>query len=368
MHIQISFICRWFSYTKYESFQRQLNIYGFKRIKVGVDKNCYYHKNFLRGEYILAQRINRVPIKKLTVPIHSSINHLAPISALPTLSNHPAVAMATPSITNTRIHHMPTNDFNRGIIPLSNATSGEIRDQLSTASRNVTGQSNLLLSGSIETSQRSGDHYIDADAIINRYIRNTLLNRIPAPELNSEALQILLRQLQSRRHLSSAPMFNNTSASRRSALQQLYDIETQSMTDPFMLPLLPTDALSPTTHQQPSILSQIQSNQGQAWAPSLSEMDPRTLRLLLATQNGIGRNQAHDSQLGTSTTSQFLSLLHQPQRLTSYASIPHLPDSSTALDFLMHENGLRGPLPDEQTIRDAILLVHQQLSSATDNV
>lgn len=30
--------------TKFTSFQRQLNLYGFKRITQGLDKDCYYHK------------------------------------------------------------------------------------------------------------------------------------------------------------------------------------------------------------------------------------------------------------------------------------------------------------------------------------
>lgn len=303
--------------------------------------------------------------------MRSSINHLASIAAFPNLTHNPALAMTTSSITNASYHHMSTNIFNRGIIPLSSASNDNIRDLQSTAPLNAAVLSNILLPSSIDISQRSGDQYIDADTIINQYIRNTLSSSIPAPELNIEALQILLRQMQSRRPLSSELMFNNTRASRRSALQQLRDAETQRLTDPFMSSLLSTNALS-SLPLQPSILQQIQSDQDSALidqtrVPFLSEMDPHTLRLLLATQNGVGRNQAHVSQFGTSTTSQFFSLVQKPQRLTSFLSIPHLPASSTVQDFRMQENGLRGPLPDEQTIRDATLLVHQQLSSATDN-
>ena len=50
-------------YKKYSSFQRQLHIYGFRRITKGIDKNCYYHEYFLRGHYHLIQKITRCPVK-----------------------------------------------------------------------------------------------------------------------------------------------------------------------------------------------------------------------------------------------------------------------------------------------------------------
>jgi hypothetical protein len=50
----------WFRQTKFPSFQRQLNIYGFTRIAAGPDKGAYYHELFLRGKQFLAQRIDRV--------------------------------------------------------------------------------------------------------------------------------------------------------------------------------------------------------------------------------------------------------------------------------------------------------------------
>lgn len=55
--------CRWFRQTKYSSFQRQLNIYEFKRISTGPDKNGYYHLSFQRGKFDLLPRIKRVTVK-----------------------------------------------------------------------------------------------------------------------------------------------------------------------------------------------------------------------------------------------------------------------------------------------------------------
>mmetsp|Transcript_7895 Transcript_7895/g.15798 ORF Transcript_7895/g.15798 Transcript_7895/m.15798 type:complete len:291 (-) Transcript_7895:198-1070(-) len=53
----------WFRQTKLSSFQRQLNLYGFKRITQGPDKGAHYHELFLRGKRFLAHRIPRMKIK-----------------------------------------------------------------------------------------------------------------------------------------------------------------------------------------------------------------------------------------------------------------------------------------------------------------
>lgn len=50
---------KYFLQSKLTSFQRQLNIYGFKRISTGPDKQAYYHELFLRQRPQLAYRIVR---------------------------------------------------------------------------------------------------------------------------------------------------------------------------------------------------------------------------------------------------------------------------------------------------------------------
>lgn len=50
---------RYFKQTKYKSFQRQLNLYGYTRINEGPGKGGYKHKYFLRGNKALCQYISR---------------------------------------------------------------------------------------------------------------------------------------------------------------------------------------------------------------------------------------------------------------------------------------------------------------------
>jgi hypothetical protein len=45
--------------TKWESFQRQLNLYGFARISRGPGKGMYIHRYFVRDQRSLCRRITR---------------------------------------------------------------------------------------------------------------------------------------------------------------------------------------------------------------------------------------------------------------------------------------------------------------------
>jgi hypothetical protein len=57
----------YFNQTKYKSFQRQLNLYGFVRIHSGYHKGSYSHNNFRRGYPSLSLRHrHKVPIAKKT--------------------------------------------------------------------------------------------------------------------------------------------------------------------------------------------------------------------------------------------------------------------------------------------------------------
>jgi hypothetical protein len=56
-------LARFFKQSKYMSFTRQLNLWGFKRITRGRDSGAYYHELFLRGRPRLTLRMRRQKIK-----------------------------------------------------------------------------------------------------------------------------------------------------------------------------------------------------------------------------------------------------------------------------------------------------------------
>jgi hypothetical protein len=53
----------YFNQTQYKSFQRQLHIYGFQRIKKGKDMGGYYHSLFSRKKPSMILRMTREKIK-----------------------------------------------------------------------------------------------------------------------------------------------------------------------------------------------------------------------------------------------------------------------------------------------------------------
>lgn len=54
---------KFFRQSRVQSFQRQLNLYGFKRISRGPDTGGYYHELFLRGRPGLCVNMQRTRIK-----------------------------------------------------------------------------------------------------------------------------------------------------------------------------------------------------------------------------------------------------------------------------------------------------------------
>lgn len=54
---------RFFNQSKFMSFTRQLNLWGFTRITKGPDAGAYYHERFLRGHPLLCMLMRRQKIK-----------------------------------------------------------------------------------------------------------------------------------------------------------------------------------------------------------------------------------------------------------------------------------------------------------------
>jgi len=54
---------RYFKQTKLTSFQRQLNLYGFRRLSKGEDQGCYFHPKFQKERPDLLMEVHRLPAK-----------------------------------------------------------------------------------------------------------------------------------------------------------------------------------------------------------------------------------------------------------------------------------------------------------------
>lgn len=75
---------RYFTTRRVASFQRQLNLYGFRRISEGKEKGGYFHKSFAKGERSLLKKIRRKSTTSrpsASVLYASSLSNLAPGAA-----------------------------------------------------------------------------------------------------------------------------------------------------------------------------------------------------------------------------------------------------------------------------------------------
>eukprot|EP01038_Epipyxis_sp_PR26KG_P005312 gene5312-7376_t len=59
----VEIVPRYFKQTRLTSFQRQLNLYGFRRITKGEDQGSYFHPKFQRSRKDLIGEIRRLPRK-----------------------------------------------------------------------------------------------------------------------------------------------------------------------------------------------------------------------------------------------------------------------------------------------------------------
>ena len=168
----------WFLYSKYSSFQRQLNIYGFTRITDGVDKNCYFHEHFLRGQERLLYKIIRIPTKK-DAPCPPRV-----LAQLPDLELIPVVSSSLPdSSTGEAYTRLPPAMLSRNI-------------QLSHGNLPYS-QTELDLERRIELLRRTNHQYISQaiqlEGATNSY-HDTLLNNLPTNMTSKDALLLQMMQ------------------------------------------------------------------------------------------------------------------------------------------------------------------------------
>jgi hypothetical protein len=97
---------KYFKQSKIASFQRQLNLYGFRRITGSIDNGSYYHEYFLRGKPFLTRKMVRPKLSK-----GPSITRRAPSSlgAEPDFYSMIPVGVSKHSSKNLYRHHEDMN-------------------------------------------------------------------------------------------------------------------------------------------------------------------------------------------------------------------------------------------------------------------
>lgn len=106
-----------FNQTKLASFQRQLNLYGFKRLYKGRDRGCYYHELFVKGKPDMCHQIIRTKVNGRKVRqsskndepnFYDSKHHL----------NTTNILSPRPASSNTLTHNIPPQQRGPGPGPV----------------------------------------------------------------------------------------------------------------------------------------------------------------------------------------------------------------------------------------------------------
>lgn len=108
---------RYFSQTKYRSFQRQLNHYGFERTQKGALEGSYSHPRFVKGRPERSEDMKRIKRAKVTMPNTPSqtgtkkiVNVVSPVKPYPgvqlmSLPWYPASSVPSPTSVTAYTQH-----------------------------------------------------------------------------------------------------------------------------------------------------------------------------------------------------------------------------------------------------------------------
>ena len=88
---------KYFKQTKFKSFQRQLNLWGFTRVTEGADTGAYFHTYFVRGEPALCKMMTRQKIKGASAPAIAAVAALQDKTVSTTTATAAATTEAPPS-------------------------------------------------------------------------------------------------------------------------------------------------------------------------------------------------------------------------------------------------------------------------------
>lgn len=170
---------RFFRHRNFVSFQRQLNIYCFRRITFGQDQNSYYHEYFIRGRPDLISQIQRVATK-------GSVDRRTDYSLdLPNFHHD----NLNSSITQQSTTNIPSTGIPSGL-----TSSAASLNALSSEEQNEALQQLLLQIQARNLAIQSPSFVVPTQGFQNTY--TTLLNTGPALLITQQQIELLRNYLQ----------------------------------------------------------------------------------------------------------------------------------------------------------------------------
>lgn len=106
----------YFRHSKLTSFQRQLNLYGFRRVTKGEDQGSYYHAKFQKGKVSSVMEIRRLQGKAMPNLTTAVVKNTVVVdNSLPALSLQPA---EDPDIIGQLDCSVPQEGESPNVLPL----------------------------------------------------------------------------------------------------------------------------------------------------------------------------------------------------------------------------------------------------------
>jgi len=181
---------QYFKHGKFESFTRQVNRWGFRRITHGIDRNAYYHEYFLRGLPNLCKIIKR-PIPTRTFSASSDPDFYSDSLTNPPIPPEAlCVEYCNPNSTLNSSHSSSS------ALLFSNISSARVSHDFG-LSRGLSRDLGGYLSSAPLLNQQTRDIL----PFFNPTLSQTERNILPRDDMN---YSVLLAQLQNRANLGAA--------------------------------------------------------------------------------------------------------------------------------------------------------------------